>query len=212
MLKALSPAAPTSYTGPSYEPPVFFRGTSGHGDGANRGFLRDDTLLAVVVVTDEEDCSASDPGIFDPSSPVYTGELNLRCFEHAGEAVHPVERYTRGLAALRARRPDLFALGLIVGVPPDLASASPSYDTFRAILDDPRMVERVDPSEPGRLVPSCETPAGIAFPPRRLVSLAEAIGPGRTSVQSICEDDFTPAAEALARLFGRRACSRHEDE
>ncbi|MCZ7677264.1 MAG: hypothetical protein M5U28_00140 [Sandaracinaceae bacterium] len=211
-LKALSPAAPTAYTGPSYEPPTFFRGTSGHGDRENRGFLRDDTLLAVVIVTDEEDCSAHDPDLFNPSSLVYGGtDLNLRCFAHQDQAVHPVERYVTGLSALRASRPDLLALGLVVGVPEDLAVESPSYDQFRAMLADDRMQERVDPTMPNRLVPSCDTPRGIAFPPRRLVSLAQGIGPGRSTVQSICQADFTPVAAALARLFGQRACRRFEE-
>jgi len=49
---------------------------------------------------------------------------------------------------------------------------------------------------------------GIAFPPRRLVSLARGLGRERATVQSICQEDFTPAAAAFARLFGRRACTR----
>ena len=30
----------------------------GHGEGENRGFLRDDSLLVVIIVTDEDDCSS----------------------------------------------------------------------------------------------------------------------------------------------------------
>ena len=51
-LKALSPAAPNASTGAAYRPPTFFRNTFGHGDGANDGFVREGTLLAVVVVSD----------------------------------------------------------------------------------------------------------------------------------------------------------------
>lgn len=212
-LKALSPAAPTAATGPGYVPPTFFRGTRGHADGANAGFVRDDTLLAVVIVTDEEDCSASDPNLFDPTSVTYGAtDLNLRCFAHAESAVHPIERYVAGLTALRARRPDLLALGVVAGIPTDLALASPSDADYARILADERMTERVDPTMPNRLEPSCNVPGrGVAFPPRRLVSVAHGLGRGRSSVQSICQEDFAPAAAAFARLFGRRACTRFDE-
>lgn len=210
-LKALSPSAPTSYTSASYEPPVFFRSTAGHGDGANAGFVRDETLLAVAIVTDEEDCSAADPALFDPTSSTYDAEPNLRCFRYP-EALHPVQRYVEGLAALRARRPDLLAFALVVGIPEDLARERPTHDDFRRILNDSRMQERVDRDMPSRLEPSCETSRGVAFPPRRLVRVAHAIGPGRTTVHSICQADFTPASAAIARLFGQRACRRFEEE
>ncbi len=144
-LKALSPAAPTRYTGPSYTPPRFFRDTSGHADGANAGFVRDDTLLAVIIVTDEEDCSASDPALFDPASPRYgTADLNLRCFTHP-DALHPIERYVTGLTALRPDRPDLFVLGILAGIPADLAVPAPTGTEYWRMLTDSRMVERVDP-------------------------------------------------------------------
>jgi hypothetical protein len=212
MLKALSPAAPTAYTSASYVPPTFFRGTAGHGLGANAGFVRDDTLLAVVIVTDEEDCSAADPDIFQLDSPRFGAtDLNLRCFVHGSQVLHPLARYIEGLAALRAGRPDLLAFGLIVGVPEDLAVASPSAGDFERILADPRMEERVDPTNPTRLTPSCNVMGrGVAFPPRRLVRVAQAFGPERSTVQSICQEDFAPAAGALARLFGRRACGSFE--
>ena len=52
----------------------------------NEGFLRPDALLAVVVVTDEDDCSApSDTELFDPSQHMLESPLgpitSYRCFE-----------------------------------------------------------------------------------------------------------------------------------
>lgn len=210
-LKALSPAAPTPYTGPSYTPPRFFRDAAGHGDGANAGFVRQDTLLAVVIVTDEEDCSARDPELYNPGSATYgITDLNLRCFVHADAALHPIERYVDGLARLRANRPDLLAVGLIAGVPVDLAVSQPTDSDFARMLDDPRMRETVDVTMPTRLVPSCSVPGlGVAFPPRRLVEVARRLSGARSTVQSICQADFSPAAEAIAGLLGRRACAAY---
>jgi hypothetical protein len=208
-LKALSPGVPTSELS---DPPVFFRGTLGHGDRENDGFVRPDTLLAVVVITDEEDCSASDPEIFNPTSPTYgSTDLNLRCFAHSTEALHPVSRYVNGLAALRVGRPDLLTFSLIAGVPPDLARGGPltSSDLDR-ILRDPRMAERVDPVMPTRLVAACSSSHGVAFPAPRLVEVARGLGPERASVGSICEESFESVAADISRLFGRRACLRYE--
>jgi hypothetical protein len=43
-------------------------------DGTNAGFLRDDALLAVVMLTDEDDCSTTETNItLDPSNPDLCG-------------------------------------------------------------------------------------------------------------------------------------------
>ncbi len=208
-LKALSPDRATGATGPGYTPPAFFRATSGHALGANAGFVRDDSLLAVVVVTDEEDCSAADPALFDPASPVYGAtDLNLRCAVHAAEGLHPVARYVDGLASLRAERLDLLAFSVIAGIPQDLAVPEPSDADFQRMLDDPRMVEEIDPENPTRLRASCESPElGLAFPPRRLIEVARGLSGSRATVQSICEPNLDPAVRATARLVGTRACN-----
>lgn len=206
-LKALSPAAPTSYTSPFYVPPTFLSGT-GHGAGANALFVRENTLLAVVVVTDEDDCSVLDLDLFDPDSARYAGAaLNLRCSRFP-QALFPMERYVEGLLALRAGRPDLVAFAAIVGIPRELAVAEPQASDFRAMLEDPRMEERADPAMPDRLAASCQAPDGSsAFPPRRLVRMSAALGAGRSTVQSICESDLTThVIPPIAQLIARRAC------
>jgi hypothetical protein len=57
--------------------------------GLNAGFLRPAASLAVVIVADEDDCSAYDRTIFDPSQDDRTsvlGELSsFRCFEFGVE-------------------------------------------------------------------------------------------------------------------------------
>ena len=57
---------------------VFSRNTKGHGDAGNRGFLREDSILAVILVTDEEDCSIPDSSseLFNPSQG---SNLNFTC-------------------------------------------------------------------------------------------------------------------------------------
>jgi len=197
---------------PSTSPITFGMGTSGHSDGANRGFVRPDSMLGVIFVTDEEDCSALDPELYNPSSSVYSGDLNLRCFSFPG-AVHPVERYVDGFRALRRERPDLFTIGVIAGIPEDLypAGASEAAELDR-ILADPRMAEEIDPDMPTRLRPSCNVAGrGLSFPPRRLVRLARAFE-GQSVVTSICQADWTAAIQTIGRTIGRRACASYLDE
>ena len=203
--KALSASAPTDYTTPGYQPPVFLESTLGHGDRENAGFVRPNSALAVVVISDEEDCSAVNPEVFNPSSGTFGGtDLNLRCFVYEREVVHPIERYVRGVdgrsgfLGLR-QNPNLFIFAAIVGVPPDLVSDPDAIDYTR-ILADPRMEQVPDPAMPTRLTPSCNVPGrGIAFPPRRIVGVAQAIAAagGSATVQSICQENYSGALDAI---------------
>lgn len=205
-LKALTPARPTEWTADGYAPPRFFRDTPGHADGANDGLVRRDSLLGVVILSDEDDCALLDPDLMMLDHPRYGAtDLNLRCFVHP-EAVHPVARYVAGLAGLR-RQPSRLLYAVLAGVPVDLEpSPDGPVDWDRLVgpedVRDPRMVERLDPALPSRLVPSCNVPGrGIAFPPVRLVEVArdlEARG-ARVVVGSVCQDSYAAPMEAIAR-------------
>ena len=206
ILKAVSPSAPTSWTADGYAPPTFFRGSLGHADGDNVGFVRDNSVLALIPVTDEEDCSALDPELFNPSSATYGAtDLNLRCFAHAEAALHPIQRFVNGFLQLR-RAPGLLIYAPIVGIPTDLAPGPGERPNYNALVGPPgtrdeRMEERVDPATPSRLVPSCITDNGQAFPPVRIVRVAQELetrGAGVT-VQSICQDSFAPALDEIIR-------------
>lgn len=191
-LKALtSSTATTSFVG----------GTSGHADGHNAGFLRDDAILLIVMLTDENDCSALDPGIFDPASTVYEGDLNLRCFNYP-EAVQPIDRFVQGLIAAKGDAVRL-VFAPIVGLPVDLEG-----EPVDAVLADERMEERIDPEMPSRVRFACDrvTPSGdrmVAFPARRILQVAQGLeADGVASVPgSICQDDFGgPIARILDRV------------
>lgn len=75
------------------------------------------------------------------------------------------------------------------------------------------MQEEIDPAtQPGtgtgNLKTSCsrivagEQEPSTAYPPRRIVSLAKAFG-ANGMVQSICQDDFTPAIDSLLNTMAR---------
>ncbi|MFW5921056.1 MAG: hypothetical protein ACOCUS_04395 [Polyangiales bacterium] len=215
---------------------TFLRGT-GHGNGQNAGFVRDDALLAVLLLTDEDDCSVRDASFFEADNPDYGGRstLNTRCYNPGvyGEALHPVARYVDGLRALKDN-PDLFVYAAITGVPPELtdgvgaecetAGDCPAgtrcqgdrcVQDLDAILDDPRMqFERQMPEDSGLAEPrpACTTPAlegadepGKAYPARRITEVARGLEAEGSNglVQSICQEDFAPALDAILRKLAK---------
>jgi hypothetical protein len=203
-------------------------GREGQGDTVNAGFLRNDpvsgrSLIAVILVTDEEDCSSRDTSHFTPmhflppDDPLAMQDLNLRCFYNPRN-LYPLERYVKGLQALRPENPALVVFGAIVGVPPSLVSPESlgsinwnnpdQRDAFYAqVLSDPRMVEQVDPTrtpaQGQNLVPSCNTDNGRAYPPRRIVQTAQMFGENGV-IQSICSSDFSQAMDAILTRIGKR--------
>ncbi len=188
---------------PSSSDIVFYDSTTGHGTTANAGFLREDSMLAIVVMSDEDDCSAADSDIFNPESSRYGGvDLNLRC-HFFPEAVHPLTRYVDGFLALRTHPADVIFAPIVGASPEALANAS----GLDALLADPSMTVREDPTSPGRLRPSCEVPGvGTAFPPGRIVGVAHGLeqAGAHAVVSSICQSDFTPAIDAILRKVAAR--------
>jgi hypothetical protein len=201
-LRALSPSMATEWTALGYVPPPFASG-SGHALGANAGFGHVGSVLAIVLVTDEDDCSVEDPSVLDPSDASW-GEYGLRCGLRP-EALHAIERYAigetghAGLARLRAR-PDVVVFAAIAGVPADTPRGPVDYD---ALLGRPEMQLAPDPADPTRLAPSCALPgAGVALPPRRIVQTARALerAGARTTVQSLCGPDLRAPIDEIAFL------------
>jgi hypothetical protein len=108
----------------------------------------------------------------------------------------------------------------IVGVPPELVTpeqlanvdfGNPAQtDAFYdGILAAPAMQEVLDPRgnmDPAddNLVPSCDRGTdALAYPPRRIVQVAKAFGQNGV-VQSICQEDFSPAVNAIIdRIAGQ---------
>jgi len=208
ILKALSPSAPTPWTRAGYTAPTFFRNTFGHGDTNNDGFVRDDSVLAIVPVTDEEDCSARDPDLFNPSSATYGAtDLNLRCFAHADPALHPLSRFVDGILQLRPAA-NRVVYAPIAGVPVAIVPSGGAAVNWEIMVSedpavrDDRMEERVDPAMPSRLQPSCNVPGrGVAFPPVRIARVGrdlDAAG-ANVTIQSICQESFRSALTEIIR-------------
>jgi hypothetical protein len=195
--KALAPATDKSFS----------RGTGGHGNAENAGFLREDSVLAVVVVSDEDDCSIPDEAraLFSPNDQNIL--LNVSCGLNPN-SLHPVSRYVDGLRSLRPDNPDLVVFAAIAGVPLEaegMLDASGTQD-HAAILAMEAMQFRQDlPDQNGNILPkaACETSNGRAFPGRRFVEVAKQFG-DNALVRSICSDDFSFAITSVSRAIAKK--------
>ena len=200
ILTALSPRAPTAFTAPGYVAPTFRAldgvPSVGHGDELNADFLRPGAVLAIVLITDEDDCSAEDPSFF-----AGTGSTGSRCAQHHAEQ-WATSRYVDGLLALR-QSPSQIVFSAIVGVPQSVDGQSAAE-----ILDARVLAEHVTNDEVDRSCTRVGTDGmdlGHAAPPTRIVTVArdlEAAG-ASTSVHSICSTSYHAAMnDVLARIGG----------
>jgi hypothetical protein len=192
VLKALWPSNPANQSDPQKALNItFYGGTTGHGDIEHVDFLRGTSyhgsqsdrrsMLAIVLVTDEDDCSAGAQGNLDMFEHPNTAPpgiadqpANLRCY-HDGllpaeqQNRYPLERYVHGLQALRQGYEHLVVFAAITGIPPDIYEDTYDLDGndyldtterdnyYSAILNHPQMQEtiRVDGQN---LEPSCAVP------------------------------------------------------
>jgi hypothetical protein len=188
---------------------VFLNGEGGLGDpsGFNKGFVRSDAILAVIEVSDEEDCSIKDEGkaLFsygDDATARFGAPnktINLRCgqFGDAENLLWPASRYVSGLKSLKPNNEDRIIFAAIVGIPED-AIGQPLDEVLAR--DD--MQFAADPAAPTLPRASC-TSASVgggsvdqAYPPRRFLEVAKGFDKNAV-VYSICADDYAPALDTL---------------
>lgn len=163
-------------------------------------FPRPDALLAVIVLSDEEDCSLADPVAFFAGGE--TGPaLNQRCVREPG-LLEPIDGLVASLLAGRDR--EMFLFAALIGLPEDLQEAP-----LDAMLADPRMSYELTTDNPLGLVPACESfdsltgeSRGQAAPGRRFIELAQRFE--GSLVRSICAESFQPAIAELTRRLGSR--------
>ncbi len=209
-LKALTPANPEIWTAVGYSPPRFYDPASGtrdrlrgHGSNANAGFIRPDSTLAIILLTDEEDCSLADYALIGNSDTRFaTIPPNVRCNTYSGDTsiVYPVSRYIDGFLGLR-RSPRQLIFSVIAGIPIATEEAASRGD-YATVLTHPEMVPYIDESG-SFLTPSCSSANGVAYPPVRLVETAAGLGTRgvNLSLSSICNRTFTaPITDIIGRI------------
>jgi hypothetical protein len=176
----------------------------------NPGFLRPDTLLVVVFVGDEDDCSASRTELFDPAQQALTDPLgpltSFRCTEFGlvcdeplrtpgvkhncrpgQDWLHPVDRYIQFFRDLRP--PGRVLLAALVGPPAPIEVGLEGQNLM--------------------LKATCQSANGMAVPALRIQAVVQAFGAdgifnlgiaaGKQIEVNNCNTNFGPAMELLAQ-------------
>ncbi|MBA3453563.1 MAG: VWA domain-containing protein [Deltaproteobacteria bacterium] len=169
-------------------------------NSANVGFLRPTANLAVVILADEDDCSASNAALFGPESAALGPLQSFRCF-------------AQGVTCDQAPN----QIGVKTDCKPNVASSflddvEPFVEALLATKADPRMimvaaiigdaapvaVELRTPPGGGTAQPalahSCNFVGAdgptVADPGVRLAAFLDAF-PGRATLTSVCSGDLT---------------------
>jgi hypothetical protein len=176
----------------------FLDGTFGHADRNNAGFLRVGAMLAVIVASNEDDCSARDPNALDPFSPHYPESLPTRCWLRE-DALHPTRRYVDGL--LDARDPNDVAFLALGGLPRGAESMSPADALAR-----PDMQLRVNDVTPDRPRPACNDEEVEAYPARRLALVTDGLARrgARALLRSVCRPRYDEPLDELRTAIAHR--------
>jgi hypothetical protein len=190
-----------------------------------RGFMKDKHLLAVLVVSDEEDCSVAKKGLFGTdgfkSGAGSDGLLNVSCNlpeENEEQFLFDTGRYWRELVELKDGRASAVIFAAIVGVPDKGTlgtNSSPCEGSGNALgtcLDHPLMAlekQNFEDQNTGfefiHFRPACTREENgdevtSARPGRRYVKVASAFGKNGY-VYSICNADWSPAMAEIANLI-----------
>ncbi len=174
--------------------------------GRNPGFVRAGSTLAVVLVTNEDDCTFTDPAFLDPANTALGPLGRFRCFEagvrcepdqprrfgtHVGCHAREDSPYLPSVAGfverLRARRPEPGRL-----VAAAIHGSVDAARTAEVVPDDP------DAARPA-LAPSCSGQTGWGLPAFRLADFIDALG-GTTG--TVCDADQTATMTALGARIG----------
>ena len=145
---------------------------------ANNGFMRTNAPLAILFITDEDDCSASDSTLFDPND-ASLGPYPARCVTHEGK-LHPVSRYIQGFKALKSK-PERVVVAAITGPP-------------GAVQTDPAT---------GKVTPACTSSEfGDSLPGNRFDALIKGFG-DRGVLQSLCQGDLATPLDVIGEAIER---------
>ncbi|MEZ4367839.1 MAG: hypothetical protein R2939_16405 [Kofleriaceae bacterium] len=196
----------------------------------NADFLRDDAILAVVLLTDEDDCSAADPALYG-DDPGLGPKDSFRCFQYAvacdgddpdpgvagapgprsGCELRPEPRYHTPVQALVDQ-----LVARKGGDPSRIIVASFDGGVGPVVVDTYPAGDGTDTTWL-TLAPSCGAPntapggaPRTAAPALRLAALRDAF-PGRAWSESICGDlgaGLERTAEVVADVAGARPCLR----
>jgi len=194
----------------------------------NDGFIRDDAFLAVIIITDEDDCSAPPSTNFfsEGRNSEFMGQApSLRCalaghdcgggdltggaFEstlgackaktEAGELIN-IADFTNFLVDIKGGDADKVIVSAIAGWPTNPEAVNQTEYSISKNDDD---VFDINPACKFQPPGSSEDDQTLAAPALRIKSFVDSFGENGI-LESICTDDFSPALKRIGQLIGVR--------
>jgi hypothetical protein len=172
----------------------------------NVGFPRKDSVLAVVVVSDEDDCTAADTQLYDPSQSSLSDPLgpltSFRCFEF-GVTCDVNDRLTPGPRKGCKPREGGYLLDVDSFVTKLTQDRLPGQVFFAAIAGPIDTVEVGLDAQNPTVRPSCQTADTVAVPAIRLRAVVERMAP-ESAFATICVTDLGGTLADLARQIAEK--------
>jgi hypothetical protein len=190
-------------------------------------FIREDALLAVLVVSDEEDCSIAHKGLFSTEqwmSGAGGGHMNTSCnlpVSNEEEFLFDTSRYKEQLVSLKNGDVSQVFFSALVGVPQTTPQDSYRCQGLGSEIsnclghDKMQLKEQVFTDGSGRqythFATACERSKGnevvtAARPGRRYVKVAQEFG-DMGYVYSVCNANWSPAMSKIAQIIAERSSS-----
>jgi hypothetical protein len=175
----------------------------------NAGFNRPNAALGVVILTDEDDCSVSDPSLFDPMLDG-TGDVSkFRCFSH-GVTCEGDDVRLEGAYENCVPKEDSAYLASIATYARfvDHLKADPADVVVTGMIGQSDLVEvEVTVDDRPQLVPACSDNSGVAYPAVRLQHFLDQTSQGG-EVSSLCGAQPLDALSSTARKL-RKTLGTH---
>lgn len=197
-------------TGCGFEQPLESMRRALNGSNAqNAGFLRDDAFLAVIIISDEDDCSAEQVSMFDSDPALDNVDSNLgpltsfRCFEFGVECTPDTPRSAgpRQDCATRLNSQFMYNIDEYANFLKSLKD-DPGQIIVAGIIGNPSPVTIGSKDNEPTLDASCTSASGDADPGIRLQSFLESF-PNRNTSTTICNDDLSDALTVIADLLAK---------
>ncbi len=177
----------------------------------NNGFIRPTAFLAVIFITDEDDCSTRDTQMFDTSQNSTSDPLgplsSFRCYEFGVDCetgnTDPRAPGPRTNCAPKEDSDYMYGVNEYVTFLKGLKPDDESLLIVAAITGNREPVSvGVDPERPQNpaLVPSCQSGAGKADASVRMSYFLDQF-PNRNAFTTICNEDLSDGLALIAELL-----------
>ncbi len=178
-------------------------------------FMREDALLAVIVVSDEEDCSIEHKELFQVPEiqQLENRKVNIACnLDNNEQYLYSTTSFYQRLVDAKQGRVSGVVFGAIVGVPKAEDCQGLGSDISvclnHADMQNVPVQEETASGLTWFFKPACNRMEGDvevtkARPGRRFVALAQSFQSGGY-IYSICNEDWTPAMADLAAIIAER--------